>query len=242
MSFQSSNFSSHGLTVVGNGMLAQAFKKGLVRNRSLVVFASGVSDSGCVVLENFNRERELLTTKLHQIQGSRPFIYFGTCSVYDPDSWDRPYVIHKKAMESLVLSHPCGLVVRLPQVVGSQAPSSTLLASLVTRIRQGRKVQVWQNAVRNLLDVEDVVCIVDAWLTLSMPKDKVLNVANPNSVSILELIHIIETELNLMARIVRVSKGAEYKIDIQPMLAAASLAQVDFGKDYLRRLVRKYYG
>jgi hypothetical protein len=86
------------------------------------------------------------------------------------------------------------------------------------------------------------VCIVDAWLTLSNSKDKVLNVANPNSVSILELIHVIETELNLMARIVRVSKGAEYKIDIQPMLAAASLAQVDFGEDYLRRLVRKYYG
>jgi nucleoside-diphosphate-sugar epimerase len=227
--------------IVGRGMIAKAFSRGLLRNRSLVVYASGVSDSDCAEHESFERERALLKTTLSRAGKEIPFIYFSTCSVYDPDVSDRPYVRHKQAMEALVLSHSAGLVVRLPQVAGPNAAPNTLLAYLVFRIREGHYVQVWDQAVRNLVDVEDVVRIVEAWLTLPLPADRVLNVANPKSIKVTELVQIIESALGLVAKVKRVSKGASYHIDTQPMLAAAAMAQVDFGNDYLHRLIRKYF-
>jgi hypothetical protein len=57
----------------------------------------------------------------------------------------------------------------------------------------------------------------------------------------MELVRTIELALGLVAKVVLVSKGAEYQIDTQPMLAAAALAEVDFGPDYLYRVVRKYF-
>ncbi len=229
------------LQILGDGMLATAFSKGLVRNRSVIVYASGVSRSDCVEADHFERERTLLINTLAQATDDRPFLYFGTCSVYDPDVCDRPYVRHKQAMEALVLSHPVGLVVRLPQVAGPNAPPNTLLASLVARIRTGQEVQVWEHAARNIVDVDDVVRIVDAWLSLPLPACRVLNVANPKSISVMEIVGTIESALGLKAKVVRISKGAAYHIDTQPMLAAAALAQVAFGPDYLHRVVRKYF-
>lgn len=241
MPFRTTEYSFDSVQIVGRGMIATAFCTGLVRNRSLVVFASGVSNSACVDQELFRREQNLLTSTLAKAGGDRPFLYFGTCSVFDPDALDRPYVRHKLAMEALALSHPTGLVVRLPQVVGPQAPPNTLLTSMVARIRAGQEVQIWDQAVRNLVDVDDVVRIVDAWLSLPLPPGRVLNVANPRSVKVTELVQTIESALGLVAKVKRVSRGAPYYIDIHPMSAAASLAQVDFGHDYLHRLVRKYF-
>lgn len=241
MSFRPTKFSIDSLQVVGNGMIANAFATGLVRNRSLVVFASGVSNSECLDHEAFKRELTLLTTALAKAGVERPFLYFGTCSVYDPDAHDRPYVLHKKAMEALVLSHQTGLVVRLPQVVGPHAPPNTLLTSMVSRIRAGQEVQIWDQAVRNLVDVDDVVRVVDAWLTLALPPDRVLNVANPKSITVMELVKTIESALGLVAKVKHVSRGSPFHIDTRSMMAAASLAQVDFGNDYLHRVVRKYF-
>jgi len=227
--------------IVGAGLLATAFSSGLVLNRSVVVYASGVSRSDCIDPEPFARERALLTKTLTQTDYDRPFLYFGTCSAYDPDVCNTPYVRHKLAMEALVLAHPHGLVVRLPQVAGPSAQPKTLLASLVTSIRAGQEVQVWEYAVRNLVDVDDVVRIVDAWLTLPLPAGRIINVANPTSISVLELVRTIESTLGLVAKIKRVPKGASYDIDTNPMLAPAALAKVSFGADYLHRVIRKYF-
>lgn len=227
--------------IVGSGMMAKAFSNGLVRKRSVVVYASGVSRSDCFEHGPFERERALLMASLDQAVVEKPFLYFSTCSTYDPAARDQPYVRHKQAMEELVLSHPAGLVVRLPQVAGPNAQSFTLLASLVARIRAGQEIEVWEHASRNLVDVEDVVRIVDAWLTLPLPVDNVLNVANPKSVSVIELVRTIESALGLVAKVVFISKGAPYHIDTHPMLNAAALAQVTFGPDYLHRVIRKYF-
>jgi nucleoside-diphosphate-sugar epimerase len=144
-------------------------------------------------------------------------------------------------MEALVLSHPSGYVIRLPQLAGPTPPPETLIAAFVSRIRRGDEVHVWANAVRNIIDVEDAVKIVDAWLAMGQPDIRILNVANPKTVPVMHLIKAIESALNLVAKIILIPKGARYEIDTEAMRAAAISADVRFGSDYLTRMIRKYF-
>ena len=69
--------------VIGDGMMAQAF--GAFQGEpGVVVFASGVSNSLETRPEVFARERRLL----ERTRAAHPealLVYFGTCSVDDPD-------------------------------------------------------------------------------------------------------------------------------------------------------------
>jgi nucleoside-diphosphate-sugar epimerase len=227
--------------IIGNGMVARAFANGLRLNQNLVIFASGVSNSDCTDPEQFERERSLLSHALDETPPAIPFLYFGTCSIYDPDALAKAYVIHKVEMEELVFSHPAGCVIRLPQLAGPNAPSNTLLSALVSKIKADEEVQVWSNAVRNIIDVDDVVKIVDALLLEGLANNRVINVANPLSIKVTDLINVIESALHLVARVVLIPKGARYEIDTEAMLAAAESAKVYFGENYLLKTITKYY-
>jgi len=227
--------------VIGNGMMARAFSGGVHLNPDAVIFASGVSNSDCTDATQFERERTMLIACLAETPPKHPFLYFGTCSVYDPDAQTKAYVIHKQMMEALALSHPVGYVIRLPQVAGPNAPYNTLIAALVSKIRNGEEVRVWAHAVRNIIDVEDAVKIIDAWLAQGQPDTRILNVANPITVPVMDVIHAIESALHLVAKITLVPKGARYEIDTESMRGAANSAGVEFGPDYLSKVIRKYY-
>jgi nucleoside-diphosphate-sugar epimerase len=227
--------------IIGNGMVARAFANGLRLNSNLVIFASGVSNSDCTDPEQFERERSLLFHTLDETPRTIRFLYFGTCSVYDPDALAKAYVIHKMEMEELVLSHPAGCVIRLPQLAGPNAPSNTLLSALVSKIKADEEVQIWSNAVRNIIDVDDVVKIVDALQLEGLANNRVINVANPLSIKVTDLINVIESALHLDARVVLIPKGARYEIDTEAMLAAAESAKVYFGENYLLETIAKYY-
>jgi hypothetical protein len=102
--------------IVGNGLLARAFEPHFGMDPDVIVFASGVSNSMETRSSEFARERTLLRQSL--AAGARRLLYFGSCGVASAEAGSTPYMVHKESMESLVLSSPGGLVLRLPQVVG----------------------------------------------------------------------------------------------------------------------------
>ena len=85
--------------IIGNGLIASAFKLTLSENSDVIVFASGVSNSGEARSEAFLRERKLLVEALKY---KKYILYFSTCSMHDLFLKDTPYVTHKMEMESLV--------------------------------------------------------------------------------------------------------------------------------------------
>jgi nucleoside-diphosphate-sugar epimerase len=228
-------------SVIGNGMVARAFSAGMLSFPHAIVFASGVSNSNCADTTQFERERAKLAISLAESSRARPFLYFGTCSVYDPDAQASPYLAHKLEMEALALSHPRGHVIRLPQLAGPNAPPETLVSALVSKIRQGSEIRIWANAMRNIIDVEDAVKIVDAWLVIGQTDARILNVANTLTVPVMHVVRAIESALNLVARVALIPKGAPYEINTEAMRAAANSAGVRFGPDYLEQTIRKYY-
>ena len=145
--------------IVGNGLLANALER--YRDRpDVVVFASGVSNSLEKKSKAFLREQNLLI-ELLQYYSTSLFVYFGTCIVYDHSMMSTYSVQHKLKMEHLVSESASKyLIIRLPQVVGSGGNNATIINYLSNNIVRGSSFELWADAVRYIVDIDDVVRFV----------------------------------------------------------------------------------
>lgn len=70
--------------LIGSGLLAQAFAIQFSQRDDVCIYAAGVSNSSCIDVQEFERERRLLSETLVKAKQTGVFVYFSTCSVGDP--------------------------------------------------------------------------------------------------------------------------------------------------------------
>jgi len=227
--------------IIGSGLLAKAFEPRHASSEHTWIYAAGVSNSGCTGIRDFEREKLRLSEALHAGMAADAFVYFSTCSVADPKSARSPYVLHKKAMEGIVRTHPRYLVARLPQVAGRTPNPHTLLNYLYARISRSEAFPVWVRATRNIIDVEDVARIVDALLAEPSRRCTTVNVANPVSHPIMEIVAAMEKSVGKEAVTRLVDDGAPYEIDTSEIGPIVERLGLCFDGDYLLKIARKYY-
>ena len=138
--------------IIGNGMIAKAFVSSQLDKQGIFIFASGVANSATTNKEDFLREKIFLIQYLKKCSPSEIFLYFGTCSIYDPSAQLSDYVKHKVNMENIVLAHSAGMVIRLPQVAGPGANAHTLLRFLCNRISEKKEFNVWKKMLHLQLE------------------------------------------------------------------------------------------
>lgn len=225
--------------IVGKGLLARAFEPHFEESHDVLVFASGVSNSLETRLGEFAREEALLRQLL---AGERKrFVYFGSCGVTSAESELTPYMQHKRSMESLVLSAPHGLVLRLPQVVGRTENHHTLTNFLRDHIVSGEHFTVWAHAERNLIDIDDIVKI-GARLAKELPTEAtVVSIAAARSLLMPEIVEIFERVLGNAANCSYVEKGTPMVIDTAMAESLSSQLGIDLGGGYIERVIAKYY-
>jgi nucleoside-diphosphate-sugar epimerase len=204
------------------------------------VFASGVSNSIETRASEFARERSLLEQWL--ADKARRFIYFGSCGVAGADNELTPYMRHKKLMESLVLSSPGGLVLRLPQVVGRTENTHTLTNYLRDRILSDEHFTVWARAERNLVDIEDIVAIGVALVEEMSDNACRVSIAAKKSLLMPEIVKIFERTLGRVANYSVVDKGTTLDIDTRAITDVSTRLGIDLGDGYIEKVIRKYYG
>ncbi len=204
------------------------------------IFASGVSNSQETSSVEFEREATLLAAHLKTSQG--PFVYFSTCSISDPDRAKSTYVTHKLQMEKFVATHPNPLILRLPQVVGKTSNPNTLTNFIANNITHGTKFSVWKNALRCIVDVEDVATIASALLQSGQQQQYLYEVAPPETVSMLELVKMMEQILNLPAQYELLDRGGGTIPDPSIMLKLAGRNNIDLTQGYTLRILDRYYG
>ena len=221
-------------------MIAKAFET--YRNNDMfLIFASGVSDSTRNNPIDFKREKSLLEQHLHDA-AKKVFVYFSTCSIYDPAMQQSAYVLHKLAMEEMIRqSHGNYYIFRLSNAVGHTGNPTTIINFLVNHIISGAPFQAWVNASRNVIDVEDARTIVDRLLMEGRMKCQTINIANPFNDRIPEMIASIEQHVGKKGNYQWVNKGSAPVIDIQPIAPVISELNINFGSNYLPRLLQKYY-
>ena len=228
--------------IVGSGLLARAFGPAYSGRPDVCVYAAGVSNSNCDDLHEFRREQQRVEDALNQNQHADCFVYFGTCSAYDPEISSSPYVRHKVAMEGMVHAHPRHMVLRLPQIAGKTPNPHTLLNFLYARISRSEAFHIWGGARRNIIDVDDVVSIARQLIDNVDARNATVNIANPVNYSMSDIVDAMAGVVGKRAIFDVVNRGSAYSIETDAMQPALVRSGVEFDGNYLRRVIAKYYG
>lgn len=225
--------------IIGNGLLGSAFKRdGFGVEDDLVIFASGVSYSDEVRVEEYRRELEMLS----EIIGLDCYIvYFGTCSIFDNSLIKSVYVKHKISIENLLRQRGRSLVVRLPQVVGAGGNKDNLINFLIDKISNGVDFDLWANAGRSLIDIDDVVHFTKKSVDYFAPEYGCINIAAPGRLKILEIVSIIEECAGRKAKFNILEKGVDYFIDVSQAVSIFDDYYSIFHPGYFRELIEKYF-
>lgn len=226
--------------VIGNGMVAKRFES-YKDNREVIIFASGVANSKSMYEEDYVREVDLLKATMEEYK-TNILVYFSTCSVYDPGENQSRYVLHKKEIESIIQSKcPRYYIFRVSNLAGKSGNPNTVLNFFVYHILNGINFDLWTNATRNLIDIDDMYEIVDYILGRRIYQNQIINIANRENYTAEEIINTIETLWGIRANYISIQKGNPFNIDISLITPVIKVLNIQFEKDYLINLLRKYY-
>ena len=159
--------------IIGSGLIATAFQN--FKNENYIIFASGVSNS----LENsqieFNREINLLK---EIAKYKKKIVYFSTTALQQDLNDYTPYLTHKRNIEEILLKKN-DIVIRLPQVVGSNQNHFNLIPFLYNSIKQEKHFYIKKNTFRSLLDIDDIVKLTRVIIEKKFSIDNFINFINP---------------------------------------------------------------
>jgi len=224
--------------VIGNGLLATAFSnyKG---DNSILIFASGVSNSGNTNISEFEREKSLLKSALDL---KLRLVYFSTISIYDPELQDSAYILHKKEIELLIQNCSTNyLIFRLPILVGKTSNQHTLCNFIANQINASNPINIFVNACRYLIDIDDLKHVLPAFINNEFYRNLAIDVNFNNQTSMETLVTIFERQLNKKATKNFVSRGGCYKTNNTLFLSEASKYFDINDSNYIEKCISKYY-
>ena len=226
--------------VIGSGLVARAFNAYKTDDRFLI-FASGVSDSTNINASAFSRERALLIKNLQEHK-EKIFVYFSTCSTYDAASSKTPYVLHKAEMEKIVIQENTHhYIFRISNLVGRSANPHTVLNFFIQHIVSGTFFYLWKGTSRNIIDIEDAFSICHYILQKNLFSNKIINIASPISHDVMEIVKEIENFFGKKGNYEIVEKPGQPVIDISNIQKIIIALNINFNKDYLRKVINKYF-
>lgn len=225
--------------VVGSGLVARSFKS-FSDNPDILIFASGVSNSGTTDPDAYTREK---TRALQHLQTPALFIYFSTVSVLYPCLQDSAYVRFKLRMEEMIRSRAQRyMIFRLPNLVGHTDNPFTLTNYLYHQITTGAEFEIHANATRYLLDVDDMVALCETLMSTG-EKNTIHNIALENKAGVHQIVELMENVVGMRGKYKLVDKGCDHTIEpvSGSLMEACRLSRSEMSSYNLRTL-RKYYG
>lgn len=226
--------------VVGNGLIASQFYD-YKRNDLVVIFASGVSNSSNIAAEPFERELQLLKS-VYEKNSDKKLVYFSTSSISDRESKNNKYVKHKLEMENWIKqSVTLFTIFRLTNPIGKNNNPNTVFNFFVNHILSKTPFVVWQNAFRNIMDIDDMYRICHYILNKDLFLNEVVVVANPKSYPVINIVHEIENYFETKGNFTLLDKGNDLHIDTAPIAPIIEKLSIQFDKDYLQKILNKYF-
>jgi UDP-2-acetamido-2,6-beta-L-arabino-hexul-4-ose reductase len=226
--------------IVGSGQIASAFGEAGLSD-DVVLFASGVSDSGCEDEAAFARERRLLRSTLQHYPQKR-LVYFSSCALSTPDYPLNAYYRHKRQMEELI-GHDAReyYIFRVPQLFGRFKRHKTLINYLYFSILDEMPFTVYDEAYRYVIGLDELVRLVRCCLA-HLPASVTVDLANPHRYSIIEIVELLEQLIGKRATYEVAHKQDGYWLEFETMRAFLSHEcpeSFGFGPGYLERALGK---
>jgi nucleoside-diphosphate-sugar epimerase len=224
--------------VIGKGLIAKVFLRKYLKNKNIIIFASGVSNSNCNETKEFSREKRLLKKNLLK---KKKFIYFSSSSVLDKTLKNQPYVKHKLQIEKIIKKSSDYIIFRVSQIASSCHNPNTLLNFIFEKIKKEQEFYVQTKALRNIIDIEDLKKIVIFYIEIKKVKNKIIQINSPKNSSIMNLVKIFEKILKKKAKVNLIKKGGYSKIDKSNITDVRNNNVVHFQNNYIENVLKKYY-
>jgi len=226
--------------VIGNGLIASQFYD-FHLDPDVVIFASGVSNSASEDPAAFSRERALLEAAAAKNKDKK-IVYFSTCSIYDPSSSHNAYVKHKLEMEALVrTATPDFLILRISNPIGKFNNPHTFFNYFVQCIKTGQSFEIWANAERNIIDVDDFYQLSKLLIDDNSFNRGTVNIANPYNYKVPVIIAAMEKHFGKKGNYNVADKGGALQIDTQVVRGLLKIHPVNFADNYIDKLLQKYF-
>ncbi len=220
-------------------MIAQAFKRCPIPDKTITIFASGVSNSSCIDPSQYERESLLLQSELKE---SRLLLYFSSYAIADPGLINRPYFQHKAEIERVLLRSQKAVILRLPNVVGPLPNPHTFVGYLHQCLLKRQKPDLWTNALRYIIWVEDVTKIVQIILNTE-PIEPVYSIGPTYSYSPLEVFSELAFQMQIdFEYSLRPGDSVPYKHEdpnVQAIISDHNIVPKN-RKEYLERIISLY--
>lgn len=226
--------------IIWNWLIAKAFSS-YSHDNNILIFASGVSNSQNKDLSLFKREIDLLENNLKNNK-EKLFIYISSCSITDKSLKESLYVKHKINAENIIKKLSDNyIIIRTSNPVWITNNPNTLLNFLYNKIINWEKITIWKNAKRNLIDVDDLFKISKEIIDNNLFRNETINIANKMYFSILEIVKIFEIITKCKAKYTIEELWWIPNIDIENINNIVKKLNINFDKNYLEKLIKKYY-
>jgi nucleoside-diphosphate-sugar epimerase len=233
--------------IIGSGFIAKIFKKKkhLIKKYNLAIYASGVSNSQCKVKAFFLREKYMLLSCKKKIK-SKVLVYFSTCSIYDQSRCNSLYVKHKSLMEQLIKNNfNKYLIVRFPELIGFTSNKKNLINFLYQKIINNFKFNLWNNAKRNIIDIDHAIKIFFYFINKIRKYKKInleINIANSRFYRVQNIVKVIE-KITLKKAIYSKIRTGDLYWSIKNTFNSRVFNDLNirFDKNYLEKVLKKYY-
>ncbi len=224
--------------IVWNWLIWKALKK--IDSDEYIFFASGVSDSKHCTEVDCTREINLLREYIKI--PNKKIIYFSSCSIYDISLSEEAYIQHKLNIESIIQKESSNyLIVRIWNIVWEWWNPRTIINFLYNSIIAQKSIEIWGWAKRNILDVDHLIQMLDFYLKDNNKiENKIININNPNSYSILEVVKSFEKQLWKQWKYIIKNKWdwIDFNTEISKSLFNSLSIDTEI---YLDNIIKKYY-
>lgn len=225
--------------IIGNGLIAEAFKKVSGDFKDCIIFASGVSNSRSENSADFKREFDLI--KKYKSK-TKKFIYFSTINTLDPSEKDSMYSKHKIKIERFIKKNfKKYIIYRLPVVVGRGGNKKSLFNFLFQNIVEQKDMTIYAKSYRYILDIDSVVYFIQKTYHI---QNETVDIIQDKPFTIFEIVESFERCLNLKAKYHTVNKGDYFKVD-NSKFKKVLLSQEELDRysniSYLDTIIKRYY-
>lgn len=222
--------------IIGDGLIATAFKQSDLNHENYIIFASGVSNSLETDANEFNREYNLLKSTIEKFP-QKKMIYF--TSVLS-QTLSNEYYSHKNKMEKIIEFHSDNYIIyAIPQLIGRKGNKNNLIQILKNNIIDNKEIFVYNGINRSILDVEDLVKFVI--YSIDKVCNEKINISYIEKISVLEITKIISSILmkNPLINIVE-GKGENWYSENSTITIEWILFNDIKVKGYTKKVLRKY--
>ncbi|UQB43257.1 NAD(P)-dependent oxidoreductase [Thiomicrospira microaerophila] len=226
--------------IVGSGQIATIFKNDANQDKykDVCIFASGVANSNCTDPNAFLREEKLLLISLSECQNKK-FVYFSSCALSATEYPKNDYYNHKFKMEQLIKNNAENfLICRVPQLFGDLKKHGTLINFIYNSIVNNEEFNVYSDAYRYVIDIDDVKRFVDAYLN-DHKEPTVIDLGNPFRYRVLDLVKTFEDVTGIKAKYKLIEKSDSYILQFEEIKNFVKTKKINtvFGEDYFLKKI-----